>query len=398
MTEERDGEPESGSSSGAASPVHREAAPPVAMRTVLGRGAKAALARWVLQKRNDRRRHAQDPWPTPQDEATHPWDGRRRFAEDYTFVAVQPRLAVVARLEWLPGRESHRLWVTILREIDGVAQVFALPEGQLVRRDDQGDRWRAAGMAIDCVTPLASWSVRFSGRVDAQRPAAIRRSGTLLQPLPAEGDAPRRCSLDLSFTAEGATFTPGRDDDPELIARRLGEATWDAHLLQSVRRVQNRGYVQLGRMEGTLALGAELVPIRASAWRQHAWGVRDWGAADRAFQCFFVRDDGLRGWVQRARFPFVTLEGGFIDRAAERHALREIAATFEQRPDRAPARASLRLHTTRAFDDAIDLELQMRSDLAFVVDGRGLVELGLFASPGGWGVWGGQRRALPRRW
>jgi hypothetical protein len=367
----------------------RPAAAPL-VRAVLRTGAKAALARWVLHKRRalGHPREGDGPsWPAPQDEATHAWDGRRRFAEDYTFVAVQPRLGVVVRLEWLPGRESHRLWVTLLREVDGRPVALALPGGQIVRRDERGDRWRAAGMAIDCIKPLVRWDVRYAGRVVPIAGAIHGRA--------ADG-AGIRCSLDLSFLAEGATFTPGSDDDPDLIARHLGEATWDAHLLQSVRRVQNRGYVQLGRIEGTVAIGDELVPVRAAAWRGHAWGVRDWAAADRAYQCFFVRGDGTRGWIHHARFPFVTLEGGFVDRSGQRDPVRDIAASFERRPDRAPARATVELGTGRTPHDPIAVELEMRSDLAFAVDGRGLVELGLFASDGGWGMWGGQRRTLPR--
>lgn len=363
-----------------------------AVRTVLRRGAKAALARWVLQKRRalaGAQGGAATRWPTPQDEATHPWDGardgpgkgRRFFAEDYTFVAVQPRLGVVVRLEWLPGRESHRVWVTVLREVDGRAVVMALPGGQLVRRDDSGDRWRAAGMVIDCITPLQRWDVRYSGRIAARGGAE---------------PSDVRCSLDLSFVAQGSAFAPGGDDDPELIARRLGEASWDANLLRAVRRVQNRGYVQLGRIEGTVAIGDELLPIRAAAWRGHAWGVRDWAAADRAYQCFFAHEGGARGWIHHARFAFVTLEGGFVDRQGRREPVREIAASFEQRPDRAPARASVRLDTSAPATEPVALELEMRSDLAFVVDGRGLVELGLFQTERGWGLWGGQRRVLPR--
>lgn len=375
----------------------REEAP--AVRAVLRRGAKSALARWVLHKRRALSRPDEAPrWPTPQDEATHTWDApgaaHRFFAEDYTFVAVQPRLAAIVRLEWLPGRESHRLWVTLLREVEGRAAVLALPGAQLVRRDDSGDRWRAAGMAIDCIKPLERWDVRYSGRVV---PHEVGSTGA--RPAPAVASVPPagvRCSVDLSFLAEGPTFTPGSDDDPDLIARRIGEATWDAKLLQSVRRVQNRAYVQLGRMEGTLALGDELLPVRAAAWRHHAWGVRDWAAADRAFQCFFVQPGGVRGWIHHARFPFVTLEGGFVERAGRRDPVREIAMSFERRPDRAPARASMQLHTSRAPGDPLGVELEMRSDLAFVVDGRGLVELGLFSAGDGWGVWGGQRRALPR--
>jgi hypothetical protein len=349
---------------------------------LLRRGAKSALARWVLHKQRQRRDPQAVAWPTPQDEATHEWDGRRHFAEDYTFAAVQPGLAVVTRLEWLPGRASHRVWMTILRP-DGA---YCLPGGQLVRRDADGDRWRAGGMVIDCRTPLRRWTVRYSGRLQAVGSGRVASSDQ-----PATGP---RCALDLTFDATGDAFGPGRDDAPDLLAARLAEATWDAKLLASVRRVQNRGYVQLGRMEGSISLGTEIIPLRATGWRQHSWGVLDWGASDEAFQCFWTEPSGAATWVHRARFPFVTLEGGFVDRRGGRQLVRGIAATFERRPERAPARASVGLQT----DAEVDHEFQIVNDLAFVVDGRGLVELGLMTTAqGGVGIWGGQRRALPRR-
>jgi hypothetical protein len=68
------------------------------LSSLLRRGVKAAIARWAVRRRGE-----PEIWPRPQDEAPHAWDGRRHFAEDYTLAAVQPGLAVVARIEWLPG-------------------------------------------------------------------------------------------------------------------------------------------------------------------------------------------------------------------------------------------------------------------------------------------------------
>ncbi|HEY8377567.1 MAG TPA: hypothetical protein VIK91_13825, partial [Nannocystis sp.] len=60
--------------------------PPDSLSGLLRRGLKAAIARWAV-----RRRPAAE-WPRPQDEARHPWDGRRHFAEEFVFVGVQPEL------------------------------------------------------------------------------------------------------------------------------------------------------------------------------------------------------------------------------------------------------------------------------------------------------------------
>ncbi|MBL4685292.1 MAG: hypothetical protein JKY37_11930 [Nannocystaceae bacterium] len=355
---------------------------------LLRRGAKSALARWVVTQH--RRRITRPHAPQPRDEATHAWDGRRRFAEDYTFSVVQPGLGIVARLEWLPGRDANRLWLTVLR--DGVA--FSLPGGQLLHRGASTDRWRAGGMTLDCLVPLSRWSLRYTGHLAPLQPGgpgidAVAGGGT---------DGLLRCNVDLTFVAAAPPYTPGSDDDPELLAARLGEAQWDRALLRSVRRVTNRGYVQLGAMHGTIVLGDEVIPVRASALRQHFWGVRDWGASDHGFQCFIADAAGGHTWIHHARFPFVTIEGGFqSDPGGHATPVKAVDISWESRPQRAPA------HATIIIPDAnrvAPIELTMCSDSTFVVDGRGLVALGLarVAGPGGgWALWGGQRRWLPRR-
>ncbi|MBV1860741.1 MAG: hypothetical protein KUG77_20165, partial [Nannocystaceae bacterium] len=112
-----------------------------AVGSVLRREAKAALARWALQKRLA---PAPTDWSS-RDEATHRWDGRKRFAEDYTFIAVQAGLGLLVRLEWLPGRGSHRLWLAVLRE--GGTWVLG-EQGQVLVRDAGTDRWRAGGCLL----------------------------------------------------------------------------------------------------------------------------------------------------------------------------------------------------------------------------------------------------------
>jgi hypothetical protein len=334
---------------------------------------KSALARWVLHKTQTSGRTAL----TSRDEATHDWDGRRHFAEDYTFVCVQPHLGVLVRLEWLPGRDTHRVWLMVFRD----GEAFTLPHGQLLSRCSNGDRWRVAGLEIDCVEPFRRWELRFAGKL--QRAGAAARE-------PGE-----RGSLELSFSGDAPPFCPGPDDDPQLIAQHISAATWDGNLIRSVRRVMSRTYVQMGEARGMLAVGSELVPIQASGVRQHSWGVRDWGASDEAFQCYAALADGRRFWVQRARFPVVTLEGGFVCHDHRNDPVRSLGVGVERRPNRAPSRANVAIETG---SQCAEIDGRIVSDATLVVDGRGEIRLGLFAcASGGWGFWGGQRRVLPRR-
>lgn len=376
----------------------------------LAQGIKSALARWVLVKRRARSRSS----PSPRDEATHshapgsPGHGRlgrslgalaeeprssrqpRHFAEDYAFAGVQAGLGVVVRLEQLPGRDAQRVWVVLLRP-DGA---WALRGGQLVLRTEHADRWRAGGLQLDCETPLHRWTLRFSGPLE--RAADVGGSPSL-RVVGADDPHVLRGSVDLTFVSTAVPYVPGTDDDPELLARCLGQATWDARLLRAARRDRSRGYVQLGELHGTVALGDVLVPVRAASLRQHHWGVRDWGACDEAFQLLWATDDERRGWLHHARFPFVTLEGGFVAHRGRSVPVRSLGATWQARPRGAPAHASLAVGEAEGLRT---LQLEHVSDLSFVVDGRGRVDLALVRVSGarsGWGLWAGLRRALPRR-
>ena len=345
-----------------------------AVGSVLRREAKAALARWALQKR----RAPQSSHWTSRDEATHRWDGRKRFAEDYTFIAVQAGMALLVRLEWLPGRGSHRLWLAVVR--DGGTWVLG-EQGQRLVREAGTDRWRAAGLELDCIKPLARWRIRFEG--------SLRLLGT---------DTTATGRVDLTFVADDDPFSPGVDDDPELVARRIGEAVWDRKLLQAVRRDHSRGYAQTGTLSGTVAVAEMLVPVRAASARQHTWGVRDWGAPDHAFQCFVAWNDGRRALVHRADFPFVTLEGGFVrDPGQSRQLLRGLGVSAEQRPGRAPAHLDLALDL-QDIPHPLEVRLGNEGEIGFGVDGRGEFSFALcrIGDDEGWGLWAGQRRTLPR--
>ncbi|MGH1340061.1 MAG: hypothetical protein ACRBN8_00815 [Nannocystales bacterium] len=345
-----------------------------AVGSVLRRGAKAALARWALQKRLA---PAATEWSS-RDEATHPWDGRKRFAEDYTFIAVQAGLGLLVRLEWLPGRGSHRLWLAVLRE--GGTWVLG-DQGQVLVRDAGTDRWRAGGLELDCIKPLSRWRIRFEG--------PLRLHGS---------DTTATGRIDLTFGSDDAPFSPGVDDDPELVARRIGEAVWDRKLLQAVRRDHSRGYAQTGTLSGTVAVAEMLVPVRAAAARQHTWGVRDWGAPDEAFQCFVAWDDGRRALVHRAVFPFVTLEGGYVRNVGQsRDLVRGLGVSSEHRPGGAPAHLELSLELG-ATPQPLGVRLGNEREVGFGVDGRGEFSFALcrVGDNDGWGLWAGQRRTLRR--
>ena len=348
--------------------------------TILRRGVKSALARWAV-----RHRPQEASWPRPQDEATHPWDGRPHYAEEYSFVAVQADLAVILRIEWLPGRGAHRIWATIL----GDGEVYALPGAgqQVIPGDADASHWRCGGLVIDCSAPLQSWSLRFRGPLEAR--------GADGEPGAAAGERPPTVEgrIDLVFTATAPPFVPGSDDDPELISQRLGDAEWDAELLRGIRRRPIRSYVQVGVIHGSVAIGARILAVSAAALREHAWGVRDWGASDHALRCFLAEGRSARLWAHRAVFPWLTLEGGFVCEGGALRPLRALGVTSERRPGRAPRRVGLDV-VAEGREEAIEVETV--AAIGLDMDGRGWVDLAFVRGGKAVGVWLGQRRLLPR--
>lgn len=370
-----------------------------ALGQALRHGAKAALARWVLQQRGRTLRggESDEAWPTPRDEGTHPPGRQRHYLEAYSFAAVQRGMGVLVRLAWLPGRDAQRVWVVFFDE----SGAYAIPEmirgGQagLWRSPSTGrvdDRWRAGGLALDCTGPLRTWTLRYKGPLAKVTPDDGHRGSRMasMQTL--------RASLDLTFEADADPFVPGRDDDPELVARNLGAAHWDRKLLRAIRKGRSRGYVQTGRATGTLALGDRVLAIGASVLREHTWGVEDFGASDTALRAYVDLPSGARTWIHRAQFPWLTLEGGFLSQAEHVRPVRALGVTIERRPGASPLRMGLNIDHGLAN---LEVEARVVSDLGLDVDGRGHVRLALVRTgkgdDEGWGLWVAQHRKLPRR-
>jgi len=358
---------------------------------LLRRGIKAKVARWVIQRRA--RLGPRGGGPDTKDEATHAWDGRPQFAEDYTFGCIQPELGLVLRLEWLPDRDAQRVWVVVLTA-DGALALPGMATGGshgLVSMKS-ANRWSAGGLELDCVTPHRHWTVGFRGPL--QPLVGNRHHGESdVSTLDPSGE--RRCNVDLTFIATVPPFVPGSDDDPDLVARNFGSASWDVHLVRKLRQQGSRSYVQLGEVHGTVGIGESIRTVRATCIRSHSWGVRDWGASDSGFQCLLVPGDDTCAWVHNVRFPWLTLEGGFVRRGDALSPIQAMGLTAERQPGAGLPRVSLSLeHDKRR----LPLEAERVSDLAIDVDGRGHVTFALMRarhrhSEGtGWALWGWQHR------
>lgn len=251
------------------------------------RDIRSALVRWVVGRR-----------PAPlcsSDEAMHPWNGRGRFAEEYSFAATQEACGMVVRFEWLPGRDAHRVWV-VYSEADAI---WSLPDAQQIVFRRSANPWLAGDLQLDCLEPMRRWQIRYQGSVAKSRGRLSSLSSVSL------------FSCDLEFVSEREVFRPGIDDDPDLLIHRLGQASWDRALLRQFRRYQTRGYTQLGHLRGDVTVDGRHRVVDAVCLRQHHWGARDWGAVDYAAQGLIVAPGVDAIWTHHSEFPFVTVAGGF---------------------------------------------------------------------------------------
>ena len=181
-----------------------------------------------------------------------------------------------------------------------------------------------------------------------------------------------------------------------------------------LRRHTLRSYVQVGEVHGSVAIGPRLLAFGGAGLRQHSWGVRDWGASDEATQCFAsfgaptsgeaARSPGRGGvaptstqvWLHSARFPWLTLAGGFVQRAAGRVAVRELGVRPTRLPGRAPSHVGFHVE---APGGALALEMETLAELGLEMDGRGHLDLALCRVHGageGWALVISQRRLLRR--
>ncbi len=365
---------------------HLDSARNPGISRVLRREIKAALARWVVQ-----RQPAAERCTRPEDEASHPWTGDEHFSEEYIFAVVQPQFALFVRLEWLPGRDHHRVWIHVITP----DRVWVLPgDGGAVERVGAGDHWRAAGLELDCQQPHQSWTLRYHGGLQPWGP----RGEVIDEPC-------MRCGFELEFCAGAPPFIPGTDDHPKLVARHLAEADWDLDLLRTVRRRRIRGYTQAGTVVGTVSMGFAFVPLYASCLRVHTWGPRDWGASDTAFQVFgslrsadqggIGEEHSRRFWSHQAKFPWVTLEGGWVQTSEGLTAIEDIGITREQTPGRPVRRAGLTLvHAMGEWE----LEAEAVAHHSFDIDRRGRMTVTLARFSGereGWGLWVTLQRTVP---
>ena len=135
--------------------------------------------------------------------------------------------------------------------------------------------------------------------------------------------------------------------------------------------------------------------------------MRDWGASDEATQCFASftptqdaprdpADTPVQVWLHSARFPWLTLAGGFVQRAAGLVPIRDLGVRATRQPTRAPSHVGF--HVDAPGGD-LDLETETIAELGLDMDGRGHLDLALCRVRGagdGWALVISQRRLLRR--
>jgi hypothetical protein len=199
---------------------------------------------------------------TSVDERRHPTGDEALWGESFSIDFARPDgTGGFLRLGLYPNLRQAWWWTYLVTPDRLVAvrdQEVALPRSGL--------EVRAEGLWADlvCETPLEHWSVGLEAFGVALDDPADAFRGEWGERLPV--------GLDLSWEASGPPGPPGEAPGPP------GD--------------DGGGYVQPGRVDGEVLIGAERLAFDGWGWRSHRWGLCDWwsGSLGRHWGAFTGED------------------------------------------------------------------------------------------------------------
>ncbi|KAF2362559.1 hypothetical protein FHG87_006686 [Trinorchestia longiramus] len=174
----------------------------------------------------------------------------------------------VARLAH--GRAAFML---LIRDQDG--QLYTVPnQPDSGVQQYSGEGWRAPGLLVECVQPMRTWRIKYSGYL---RKGSRLEYNTELSP--ADEDGVMEARLDLVWRSLKAPVDLFKESSPFLLAAALArEGDCDVKYFTSLDR---DGYDQLGVLAGTVQLGAAVQPDQP-LWYLRGSRLRRWGMGEAA--------------------------------------------------------------------------------------------------------------------
>ncbi|XP_066290085.1 rifampicin phosphotransferase-like isoform X1 [Branchiostoma lanceolatum] len=201
--------------------------------------------------------------------------------------------AVVMRICRRHGRRVE-IWFILHVPGVGVLQAPQHPDTAVFNTD--GKTFSAAGLSFEPVEAMRKWKVQFNGMMrltESPRTDVTKEEGSLVH-----------VKFSFMWSAYTLPFNFDTDIHPRAIARAMAIEKWNKQFFQDLRSSHQTHYNQWGQLWGGLHIeGHEEQHVRLKGYRDHSFGVRDWGFMYRYIVHFAYLEDGTCLQVATVCFP-----------------------------------------------------------------------------------------------
>ncbi len=195
-------------------------------------------------------------------------------------------MALVTRLSVRTDAPSE-VWMSVRVPGHPVARIP-------VQNHAQEAGWSAGGLA---------WTVEEPGRA-----LRIRYAGPLVSE---EGKVD--ALIELTFEGEGPLIDFSDGVDPQVTAQAIAAQPWSRGFFDQLQEIRTVHYEQVGRVRGTVQMGAETHKVNLRSVRDHSFGRRQWHTWRQHLWFSGVRADGVAFTAACIRYDFIgPLTAGFF--------------------------------------------------------------------------------------
>lgn len=159
----------------------------------------------------------------------------------------------------------------------------------------QGDGFKMGNLEWNCLQTAKSWEIKYSG------------------PLADNNGKNFNAAVKLVFTGEVPMFELSGNSDPRMVAEAISKEKWNRDFFNKLKVIDQVHIEQMGKLEGTIVLDGETIPLKFQALRDHSFGARNWADWTRHFWISGQTDSGYCWTVTSLRLNFLKqLTAGFI--------------------------------------------------------------------------------------
>ncbi|CAH1270228.1 Hypp4299 [Branchiostoma lanceolatum] len=204
-------------------------------------------------------------------------------------------------------RHGRRAEIWFILHVPGVGVLQAPQHPDTAVFNTDGKTFSAAGLSFEPVEAMRTWKVQFNGMMrltESPRTDVTKEEGRLVH-----------VKFSFMWSAYTLPFNFDTDIHPRSIARAMAIEKWNQQFFQDVRSSHQTHYNQWGQLWGGLHIeGHEEQHVRLKGFRDHSFGVRDWGFMHRYIVHFAYLEDGSCLQIVTLCFPTTTsdLRTGYV--------------------------------------------------------------------------------------